>query len=155
MNRENFLWWLAAFLDGEGCFSVMKTKNRAGISYIASIQCQSTDSNVLKFIRKKSHLGRLTPLRKQPGNRKPTRHWYVYGRAAVELARTLQPMLQIKEKQAALLATFPVGERGNISARIVQERIFNSLHQLNRRGKISAVSNTEEADGLNLELPLK
>ena len=88
MNRENFLWWLAGFLDGEGHFSVIKVKTPC-VSYTASIQCQSTDSNVLKFIRKELHTGGVTPPYQPSGNRKGTRIWYVYGRAAVELARTL------------------------------------------------------------------
>jgi hypothetical protein len=154
VNRENFLWYLAGLLDGEGHFSVIKVKTPC-VGYTASIQCQITDSNVLKFIRKELHTGSVTPPYQASGNRKPTRTWYVCGRAAVELARTLKPMLQIKQKQAALLATFPMGGRGNVSARIVKEHLFNSLRQLNRRGKILAVSGDEEDDSLNLELPFK
>ena len=138
-----FLAWLAGFIDGEGCFDVRSLKGRKKHStnrYAISLIIANTNKDCLEYIRDGLGCGSLHQLHtKTQGNRKPSYQYQLTGAKAQDVARAIYPYLQIKQAQARLFVTFPVGtvRSGQSASKETIEThaaIFEAMKELNRKG---------------------
>lgn len=62
MNKTTFKKWLIGFVDGDGCFSIVKNgTNRFNIVFSIGLSC--ADLPLLEFIKKNLGVGRITVLK--------------------------------------------------------------------------------------------
>jgi len=75
---ENYAW-AAGLLEGEGCFSYFKKKNRKN-TYTCAIHCEMTDEDVIKTLADTFQVGNWYPIKKRADDkvRKQSWRWTVY-----------------------------------------------------------------------------
>ena len=132
-SRREFNIYLAAFVDGEGSFSIHKIpiqNNRIRVT----LRIGNTDYKTMFVISKNlgSNLRRTT-------TRKTKRGYYIVsitGRKAVQITKDIFPFLIAKRRRAKLILRFPTGKIGvPLSCKDAKKRIRLSkeLSKLNKR----------------------
>lgn len=147
MITETNLAYIAGMLDGEGCISINKRKDKEykrGHSFYANLRITNTYLPVLLWIQ--DQFGGLGSIVEQPRkeNRKRCWQWKVATNQAAAVCKMLLPYLRIKKRQAEILVEFQklketspqCGRAGVPAGRwVLQEGLRNELLQLNARGQ--------------------
>lgn len=68
-SLESDYQWSAGILEGEGCFSIFKRKNKEYSQ--CSIQCEMTDEDTVRKLQEQLNVGRVSHREARP-SRKPT-----------------------------------------------------------------------------------
>lgn len=139
--------WLGGFLDGEGCFQIVKHERRPGaLSYQPSIMAANADLGLLERCR---DLGEGTVCRVRPASSawKATYRWNVRGVMAGRVAKAVLPYLHGKHEQALILLELresieePASrginyrtQRVSADATAWRETLKLAINALNRRG---------------------
>ncbi|MHA1773399.1 MAG: LAGLIDADG family homing endonuclease [Candidatus Heimdallarchaeota archaeon] len=147
MTDEEFLIWLAGFVDGEGSFFITKSSDKRrktqNFQLYPKIDICNTDWKVLEEIRKRLGIGAIHKKPKK-GNRKTQKAFITRNQAEIlKLTELLIPYLKVKRKQAELLREFVLlrkqanttglgGRRVSYSDRAIH--IYKELKALNKRG---------------------
>lgn len=98
------LSYVAGLLDGEGCFTVHRTKARNGRwLYQPTIKCEMTNPAAIYLLQDFTGLGTVRGTASRGANRRNTWVWRVTGPEAAELADALIPLLVVKQDQARKL----------------------------------------------------
>jgi len=139
----HFLAWLAGFVDGEGCFSILRTKNRSGTYNRRPILVISqATSGVLYLIQDTLGCGGVygtaRSAKKESGF--ACFQYQVAGQAALAVTQALLPYLKVKQEVASLFVTFKSAAGstqfsltlGEIHAE--QEGLAEAIHALNAPG---------------------
>ncbi len=138
--------YIAGLLDGEGCLTVGRLKPHNGKRehrFICRILVVNTDLTMMLWLQKTVGDGGIYEYKKAGGeNWKPCHRWYLNGQKSIELIRQVYPYLQIKRRQAELLLNFPANYKNfkglSDEQYFVQEKTFERMKNLNRRGLVSA-----------------
>lgn len=111
---EQFYPWLAGFIDGEGCFSISKTRfpgNRIGWKMSACLQISQSDKGFIEALRERLGSGRIAA-RETTGlmaERYNCRTCYSLMLTCVQariVTEKIYPYLILKKEQAELLLRF-------------------------------------------------
>lgn len=95
----NDLCYFAGLFDGEGCIGLAKMKKENSYSFSLSMGMTSPKA-INDFY---NAFGGRVKLREYPHpNWRPLYHWYVYGKRAELILRTLAPFLRVKREEAEL-----------------------------------------------------
>lgn len=143
-----FLAWLAGFVDGEGCIHVLRDsrKRQTGnlLSYRPVVFVANCGQDVLTDITLTLGCGAVYELHRATVTdpRRQSYQLHFAGVEAIQICRLLLPYLRVKQKQAALLLTYPIPDRryrGNRaplpdSIRNQRESIYQELLLLNAKG---------------------
>jgi len=153
MNKENIIY-LAGFLDGEGSFSLVKSRrkyhNKEGYydNYWVFLSVTNTDESVIKWIKTITGTGFIYS--KSPrGNRKKQFIWGASASQAYLVIESVLPFLKVKSVQATLLKEFQEQMDKQRKERLSQgrgalvkqeywrlrEHYYLLLKELNRRGR--------------------
>jgi hypothetical protein len=112
------LAYAAAFLDGEGCFTV-------GRHWKITVVCENTYYPVVEWLHRQFG-GSLTTHRPRKANHRPLMRWAVVARDAAKVCLALLPYLKEKVHQAIglvlLSSTMGRGGGGTVSEAMVEER---------------------------------
>jgi hypothetical protein len=98
------LWWVAGFLEGEGCFS--RRESHPGYSY-PNIDVQTSDRDVLDRLVEITGTGRVSgPFATRAAHHRPMYGWKKVGKEARELMVLLAPLMgeRRREKIEEILA---------------------------------------------------
>lgn len=116
-KKQEFLIWLAGFVDGEGSIGISRVSKKDGrISYNRVFFCiTNTDKKILEKIRKFFGIGNVKIKKKNPllesnKSRFGKRDCYDFGlgkKQAREVIREIYPYLQVKKRQAKLVLDLP------------------------------------------------
>ena len=144
-----FLAWLAGFVDGEGCVSLNRQRNKAGNpAYSPALTIVQTDRAILEHIAATLCEGGVYTCPAVPVNGYAPRAKYQYvvnGRGALRVVAALLPYLRLKRAQAEALLEYealphgagagrPASEQAAIYAalRAPQEALYLRLRALKR-----------------------
>ena len=109
--------YIAGYLDGEGCITVIRAKRKGGnINYVPYISIANKDLTSLEWIVSVTGLGRVRRLNKTPENKR-TEKWrqrpwmwsdcYTYGvhnlASCYRFIKEIGPFLKVKKEHAELL----------------------------------------------------
>lgn len=128
--------WLAGFLDGEGCITILRQARSDYVSYTAAIIVVNTHEPTIRYIQ--GTFGGKVYHIKGTERARDRWQWQAIGNQAVDLAQQLEPYLVTKKKAAELLALFPSVElhgpasRQHPSFAAVQaerERLYDLIRQ--------------------------
>jgi LAGLIDADG endonuclease len=99
MDNKEFAW-VAGFLEGEGCFTVLKCNNkRFGLYQYPRVTCASTDLDALQRLQKYSGIGGISNPR-QRGKDKPRWEWAASKSGqAVGLMKALYPYMGQRRRE--------------------------------------------------------
>lgn len=133
--KETEKAWIAGFIEGEGCLTILKSKNkkkngRIYVNYRPIITITNTSLELLEFCR--SLIKRGTIYRREMHTTRPnckTKYFlFVYRRLEVlEVCREILPFLRNKRKHAEIL----------IEACLNHERLeelYPTIHSYNKKG---------------------
>lgn len=138
-----FWAWVAGFVDGEGCLTVMRQNWRARChepSYTAVLMIKNCERAPLEEIQVRAGAGGIATYRRPAGSRSRTAYNYsVWGESALRFVAAIRPYLRIKGPQADILLRFPIlgrGWRRPDAARIRAEQaaLYAAIREANRRG---------------------
>ncbi len=137
-----FYAWLAGFVDGEGCFSIVRVTLASGrLSYKASIAISNTFRPVLVEIASTLGYGAVNQAEKQTSLHKATNQYQITGPQALILCQYIRPFLRVKAAQADVFLRYPFNSRkGSVKGAISDEdyvlrsQLFVELKALNARG---------------------
>ncbi|QIG69442.1 putative LAGLIDADG/HNH homing endonuclease protein [Rhizobium phage RHph_N3_13] len=99
-EKESWIW-AAGILEGEGCFSLNKKKDRLN-TYISAIHCEMTDEDVIKSLFEIFKVGNYYPIKKRADDiiRKPSWRWTVYKQADVfGVLMKISPYMHSRRKE--------------------------------------------------------
>ncbi|MFN8471410.1 MAG: LAGLIDADG family homing endonuclease [Anaerolineae bacterium] len=102
---ETKVAWLAGFVDGEGCITILKQTRQGYVGYTAAIIAVNTHEPTIRYIQE-TFGGRVYHV-KGTGRARPRWQWQKVGNQAVDLAKLLEPYLVTKKRAAEILALFP------------------------------------------------
>jgi hypothetical protein len=132
---------LAAFIDGEGCIRIQRSKPRRGSprhQYIVRIQITNTDARLMQWVQVRFG-GAVTPPVNKGNGWKPMMIWYISAKRADPILRGIRPYLILKNNQCdAALALrntichscrYPSDEE--MSEKLI---LFTKVSKLNKKG---------------------
>ena len=96
--EESDWWYLAGYLDGEGCFTVSNPR-----SALAVVTCTNTHKPTIEWLRDTFGGSIAAPRVPKKANHRPTYTWNITGQEAIELISKLAPYLKEKARQALLI----------------------------------------------------
>ncbi len=137
--------YLAAMIDGEGCFTISRSVAKGRTRHVPKILVMNTSSDLLVFLQWISG-GTGSVNGRQPKNKawKMCWCWQIASRSAMELCAVIAPWLILKREQASLMLQFRTqahGRRGigpeDEAIRADQARIYEEMKRLNLRGSDS------------------
>jgi len=141
--------YIAGFLDGEGCITIVHSKSNP--SGWLQVSFTNTNKSVLDWIQKRTQ-GKVYLLHKGKGNQKPSYILHTWALQAKNLLKQLLPHLQIKREVAELALqwqntktygqqkqrtlTLHKGTFTTIPPHILKQRqhLETQIHTLNHRG---------------------
>lgn len=103
-NKELHYAWAAGVLEGEGCFSIHKRRNRRN-TFEAAIHCEMSDEDIVRRLHNLFGVGTVNLRLNKAGRRtdsvrKPTYIWSVQNKTAV-LEVLLRVMPYLGERRLA------------------------------------------------------
>lgn len=111
-NKEQNQWaYIAALMDGEGCFNIIRTNRGDSYAYRASIMINMTDGIALAVLNDIVPASHLYYYEATQDNRKPKYVWALYDNHCFEFLKNVQPFVINKIQQVRLLKTFIVTKR--------------------------------------------
>lgn len=97
---EQQVAWAAGLLEGEGCFSLHKRKDRPG-TFSCAIHCEMTDEDTVQSLQKVFGVGTVCT-RANRMNRKPTYIWSVQRHQDIfDVLLHVLPFLKERRKEKA------------------------------------------------------
>jgi len=140
---KNRLYYLAGFLDGEGCIQIKKS-NRSRITnkspeYSVAVTISNTDITIPKMLR--NIFGGSIFERKFKRKWKNCYDWKVSNKKAIYFCKIIKPYLIMKQKQAdnAILFGLTIeywgAKRVSNETLNIREMIYMNNKKLNKRGK--------------------
>lgn len=156
-ERQAQLIWIAGFMDGEGCFSIQRTKH--AYDQYAYHQAIVTVSQIVRkpLDEIASVFGGNVRGRTHKATGRVYFHWTAYGARARAVCLTLRPYLRVKQRHADLLLDLLTlhNKQGQWIASEVyarQQAIWTEIRQLNagnsprRAERLSALAPQVEGD---------
>ena len=139
MTRELCLAQLAAFLDGEGCITILSRKRKTlyGVYHIYQphVMIANTDKRLIDWLKR--NFGGWESKR-QPSNPNSRVAYTWYMTNVKGLLRRAYSYLILKREQAQIIIDFPVSKKANGNRteedKGRQEQAYLKVRQLNKRG---------------------
>lgn len=137
--------YLAGIVDGEGCISINKTRNKSVRHkhpyYQVRLRVAMTTYEPIQSIQ--TWCGGIVSLTKRKGSRKPIYEWLLLNDKAINVLKLIKPYLLLKQKQTEIVINFRdyyhthsgYGRAETpIEVSILREEYFQQMKQLNKRG---------------------
>jgi hypothetical protein len=143
MSRQTDLAYLAGLIDGEGTIRVGRFK-APGIRYQVQLLLVNTDVRMIEHAQRVTGLGIVYQSKADrtgaiPANWNPVHRWQVVSRQAAEAIKLVRPYLVVKAELADLVLSMPTRSKGrgphDAAVLAEQERIYDIVRELNRRGR--------------------
>lgn len=138
------LIYMAAIMDGEGCFSIGKQTTARG--YYAQIIVTNTDYRLMEFLAA-TFGGYVSQSAAQTDRHKQTWQWAMRRRKDLGVViASMRPYLKLKGAQADILLEFVSGQSSVKVRRLSDEevargaRLYGLMRVLNRRGVAAGVA---------------
>jgi hypothetical protein len=167
MTKEGLYGWMAGFLDGEGCFTIVKRirRDRTTPQYTPIVTACNTELEPLKVLSSvyKGKIYKIEEKRKDGQNQKWSDHyrWVCPVLSMNKLILDLLPFLCVKKKQAEILQEFltsrnswnrnqapqrQCGGTGGLSASEIdlRELLRGRIRMLNTKGLYSRAFNKKK-----------
>ena len=132
--------YLAGLIDGEGCVSIRKWKDKGKyFGYTLCLDIANSNPKLVKWIVE-NFGGKIYSYKFKNPNHKIRHDWRIYHQRAADILLTVLPYLVIKKTQALLAIefrdTFYKGKTAESRADMVtlRERIIAQMHILNNKG---------------------
>lgn len=136
---ERQIGYLAAMVDGEGCFSLGRNKRTNNKSYSPNVSVCNTNTVILRFCQEITGIGIVEPTSPQERNWKARYRWRILADDIVDFLTVIQPSLIGKWEQAELILEYFRECQGRKGQQVSEEThhyrqsIFDELAELNRR----------------------
>ena len=135
--------WAAGFLDGEGCFTLKRSRLKSGYIYHQPMICcsQTIKGKVVIEFLKELFGGSYHEYEPNSGDRIRVATWSVVSKDALRCADKLVPYLRVKKKGAELIQKFYAGKEV-FKYRIPKEELdrrellYIESRKLNVKGKL-------------------
>lgn len=132
------LAWAAGLFDGEGSFSVTKTKD----SYSIRANLEMTSLETIEDFNSIVKIGYIRSRKGRGEHRKNTHTWYCQASEAADVARKLLPYLKLKKPQAEKVIEFNdkwqrrhrVDDPLDYEIMLTLNMICDEMRELNHRG---------------------
>lgn len=130
---EQNIWYLAGFIDGEGCIRISKSKHKK-VNYTPihlKVVIANTNKEIIEWIDKNTnYYGKIYTVNRKNPNHKTAYYWALSGnRKVVDFLNTMKEFLIVKKKQAELLSN------GYLHLNeIERDNFINEIKKLNKRG---------------------
>ena len=143
---DNELAYIAGFVDGEGCISITKRKDKEyknGCSFYVNLRIVNTDLEILEWIQDILNVGGCIIKRKRIGNNKQCYELKYGCLQACKGVRLLLPYIKVKKRQAKILLEFQklkddnhqIGRNGVPRERWMKQiKLCEEIQSLNKRG---------------------
>jgi len=130
LSREDIAY-AAGFFDGEGCVSIQQRPARCkSPDYTLNVRVGNTNLAVLEWFRER--FGGAIYSQLTTGNRKPSWHWHLGNRKAVDFLLIVKPFIQVKLPQVVLAEAYvSLNGKRDPSVRAV---FRGRMNELNHRG---------------------
>lgn len=133
-HSKEDLAWLAGFVDGEGCITVLKMVINGHVEWNPSFQLRleisTTHYDTMKFIH--ARFGGWLSKKKKKEGRKQVWKWFVSGTVAVSILESIYPYLKTKRLQAETAFEYKkYFGKGFIPQKF---NIYERLKNINRKG---------------------
>ena len=151
----------AAFIDGEGCIYLGRTRPKSAMrnsaEYVPGIQVTNTNRVLIDWFL--ARFGGRSTTHRAGGNRKPRHDWRVTNSSAYKVLEGCRPHLLLKSKQADLLLDFRSLQgrirdaRGYVQPHTPEmlrrrEEIRSRIARLNAKGSCVTVTHIDESENL-------
>lgn len=143
--NETALAWAAGFIDGEGCVSVVPIHKRPGLYRLQ----MSASGTIKKPLERLQSLfgGSIQHYHRAREVRKDYWQWFLYGKKAQAVLKSLYDQFTVKTRQAAIAEVFPIKtiiggarrERHPLAA-ILQEECYKAMKTSNHRGSLPCLT---------------
>ena len=145
------LAYLAGFLDGEGCFTLVKTyRQDVRFDYWGNIQCgmANTPQNreILQWLKNLfgGYYKEFPQTEKRKlRNQKPVVFWRIVSQSSAKCAKQLLPFLRVKRRQAEIIIAFAKLQEKHRRKRGLKftkaeiekrENLLQEIRKLNKKG---------------------
>ena len=125
--------WLAGFIDGEGCLTILKStrrgKHKDYVDYRPMIVISNTSLRVLNYIQCICGYGSIYQREHIFPNAKLQHSLHIFRKQEIlKLCRQLAPYLYLKQKHAKIIIDFCEGV-------VDKEMSYREIHFLNKKGE--------------------
>lgn len=142
---EEDLAYTAGLIDGEGCITILKDRNKSGgCRYVVRVTVKMCDTGAILFLKKKFG-GGICKQELEPPQR-PAYYWYLDGLKSAYLLTNILEYLRVKRRQAELAIEFMAFEPKDESRFLRtemnrKESLYRQIRQLNKRGREKRLEN--------------
>jgi len=145
-EHELFCAWVAGFVDGEGCLTITRSRNKVGTwTFTPVVVIANTVRAPLDEIHRRAGVGSVNT-RPRPAPFKTQYQYTVGSQNAQRFIRAIRPYLRVKGAQADILLRFVALDRSTSGGRRADQRanyavrrapqvgLYEEVRALNKRG---------------------
>lgn len=149
MDRKSAqIGWCAGIIDGEGTFSIYRTKQKSGgYGYSICVHVRMTHKETIYKLREILETGDVSGPRYNGPKCKDVYRWAVTKYSAVNLVKEILPFLITKNEQARVFLQFSQNWTRLVNRHterteeetLILEALWLEMRELNRKGKLLPV----------------